>query len=143
MYHYARMIELLYSAEKLVQVVADDEIGSDHVRTMPSGSPRSATAHVEAPRGTLIHDYEVDANGIVTKANLLVATQQNLSSINRTIGLSAEQYLDKPDDLLLNAIEFGVRCYDPCLSCATHRLGEMRLDVTIRQGGRVVRTARR
>jgi F420-non-reducing hydrogenase large subunit len=143
MYHYARLIEMLNAAETLALIAKDDEILSENVRTLPSGTPKSATAHVEAPRGVLIHDYEVDSNGIVEKANLIVATQQNVSSINRTVGLSAQKYLDKPDDVLLNAIEFGVRCYDPCLSCATHRVGEMRLDVVVRQDGKIIRRATR
>jgi len=143
MYHYARLVELLHALEKLCQLVDDDEMYSDQVRAKV-GSPRSATAHVEAPRGVLIHDYEVDGDGIVTGANLMVATQQNIAAINQTVGMSAAQYLDRPDDFLLNAIEVGIRCYDPCLSCATHRVGEMKLEVLIRDAdGRVVRQARR
>lgn len=143
MYHYARLVELLHAAEKLAEIAGDDEIASERVQAGPKGSPRNATAHVEAPRGVLIHDYEVDGEGLVTRANLLVATQQNIRSVNDTIGQSAGRYLDAPDDVLLNGIEFGIRCYDPCLSCATHRLGEMKLDVVVRRGGRVVRRARR
>ena len=143
LYHYARLVEMLFAAEKLSTIFNDAEILSDDIRNEPQGTPRNATAHVEAPRGVLIHDYEVDKNGIVTKANLIVATQQNLASINETIGMSASQYLEQPDELLLNGIEFGIRCYDPCLSCATHRLGDMKLDVTIRQSGEVVRQVRR
>ena len=139
MYHYARLIELVYSIEKLAEIAKDEEIRSDNVLAKLQGSPRDATAHIEAPRGVLIHDYGVDSNGIVTKANLIVATQQNISSINETIALSASNYLDKPDELLLNGIEFGIRCYDPCLSCATHRLGDMKMEVVIRQDGEVVR----
>ena len=104
---------------------------------------KSACAHVEAPRGVLIHDYKVDSAGIVTDANLIIATQQNIPAINGTIARSAEKYLDQPDPLLLNAIEFGIRCYDPCLSCATHRVGEMKLEVQIRREGRIIRKARR
>ena len=143
LYHHARLVELLYAAERLAEIVADDEIRSDNVRVTTLGSPRSATAHVEAPRGTLIHDYEVDANGIVTRCNLIVATQQNLAAINETIGLSVERLIDQSDAMLLNGIEFGVRCYDPCLSCATHRVGEMKLEVVVRKDGREVRRARR
>jgi len=143
MYHYARLVELLHAAEALVEIARDDEIRCDVVRTPPQGTPRNATAHVEAPRGVLIHDYEVDANGIVTKANLIVATQQNTSAIDETIKMSAARYLDQPDEVLLNGIEFGIRCYDPCLSCATHRLGDMKLDVTVRQRGEVIRRVRR
>jgi F420-non-reducing hydrogenase large subunit len=143
MYHYARLIELVYAIEKLTEIVKDDEIRSDVVRAKPQAPPRSATAHVEAPRGVLIHDYGVDEDGIVTSANLVVATQQNISSINDTIGLSAANYLDQGDELLLNGIEFGIRCYDPCLSCATHRLGDMKIEVVVRHRGEVVRRARR
>jgi coenzyme F420-reducing hydrogenase alpha subunit len=142
LYHYARLIELLHAAEKLQAVLKDDEILSENVRA-PSGSPRNATSHVEAPRGVLIHDYKVDENAIVTDVNLIVATQQNIPSINATVGMSAQMYLDQPDAFLLNAIEFSIRCYDPCLSCATHRLGEMKMDVCIRRDGNPVRTLRR
>jgi F420-non-reducing hydrogenase large subunit len=141
-YHPARMIELLHALEKLQMLVADPEILSEKVNSK-LGSPRNATAHVEAPRGVLIHDYQVDGNGIVTRANLLVATQQNLAAIDATIRMSAERYIDQPDSLLLNAVEFGIRCYDPCLSCATHRMGEMKLEVVIRRQGTIIRRARR
>jgi F420-non-reducing hydrogenase large subunit len=143
LYNYARLVELLYATERLAEIVADDEVRSDNVRSTALGTPRSATAHVEAPRGTLIHDYEVDSNGIVTRCNLLVATQQNLPAINESIGLSVEKFIDQPDEVLLNGIEFSVRCYDPCLSCATHRVGEMKLEVIIRKDGHEVRRARR
>ncbi len=142
MYHWARLIELLHALEKLAEWVEDDELCSDDVRA-PCGSPHSATAHVEAPRGALIHDYEVDGDGIVTHCNLLVATQQNVPAINATVGLSAQQYIDQPDDVLLNAIEFGIRCYDPCLSCATHRVGEMKLELIVRRNDDIIRQVRR
>lgn len=141
-YHWARMIELLHAVEKLALLAADEELRSDDVRS-PLGTPRNATAHVEAPRGLLFHDYQVDSDGIVTRANLLVATQQNLSAINETIRLSAQHYLDRSDNELLNAIEFGIRCYDPCLSCATHRVGEMQLEVLVRHQGELIRHARK
>ncbi|MFP4515437.1 MAG: Ni/Fe hydrogenase subunit alpha [Desulfovibrionales bacterium] len=141
-YHSARMIELLHALEKLQKLVSSDALKSDTVKSQ-LGSPRNATAHVEAPRGILIHDYQVDGDGIVTRANLLVATQQNLEAIDSTIKMSAERYIDQPDNLLLNAVEFGIRCYDPCLSCATHRMGEMKLEVVIRRNGKFIRRARR
>lgn len=142
MYHYARLIELLHALEVLAALANDPELYSTNVRAQP-GSPRSATAHVEAPRGTLIHDYKVDGNGILTGVNLIVATQQNIPAINATVGMSAQRYLDQPDDKFLNAVEFGIRCYDPCLSCATHRVGEMKLDVVVRRNGGIYREARR
>lgn len=143
MYHMARLIELLYAAERLAELVRDPELVSTDVCAVPTATPRSACAHLEAPRGVLIHDFQVDSSGIVTAANLLVATQQNLPAINATIGLAAQRYMDQPDEVLLNEIEFSIRCYDPCLSCATHRLGAMKLEVEIRQGGVPVRTLRR
>ncbi len=141
MYHYARLVEMLHAAEKLAELTADPEIRSDQVRTVPSAAPRRASAHVEAPRGTLIHDYDVDSRGIVTRANLIVATQHNIQAVNQTIALSAARYLDQNDEALLNGVEFGIRCYDPCLSCATHRLGDMKLDVVVRREGVEVRRA--
>ncbi len=143
LFHMARLIELLYAAERLSELVQEPEVTSQDVRVMPTANPKSACAHVEAPRGVLVHDYQVDNNGIVTGANLLVATQQNLPSINETIGLAAKRYLDSPDEVLLNEIEFSIRCYDPCLSCATHRYGDMKLEVNIRRGGIPMRTLKR
>ncbi len=142
-YHFARGIELLYAAEKLVELFGNEETYSTEVRDEPRHGPRDATGVLEAPRGVLIHDYKVDENGLLTDVNLMVATQQNIPAINATVGMSAERFLDQPDALLLNGIEFGVRCYDPCLSCATHRIGEMKLDVIVRRGEEVVRRARR
>lgn len=143
LYHYARLIELLYAAEKLVELLGEDEICSENVRATPEQVPHHGIGAVEAPRGLLIHDYTVDDRGILTDVNLIVATQQNLPAINATVRMSVKEYLNEPEDLLLNGIEFGIRCYDPCLSCATHRVGEMKLEVVIRHHGEIVRTARR
>jgi F420-non-reducing hydrogenase large subunit len=143
MNHYARLIELLYCAEKAVQLVNDDEIGSPNVRTPIAAKARSAIAHVEAPRGVLIHDYTVDENGIMRGANLIVATQHNISSINASIKAAADLFMKKPEEEFLNGIEFAIRCYDPCLSCSTHQIGRMPLDVVITRNGRTVRQARR
>lgn len=85
----------------------------------------------------------MNEEGIVEDLNLIVATQQNIPGINATVDLSVRNYLEKPDEVLLNSIEFGIRCYDPCLSCATHRLGEMKLEVVVRHGEEIVRTAKR
>lgn len=141
--HYARLVELLHCAEKAVLLLDDDEIASPHVRTKPSGTPRNAIAHVEAPRGVLIHDYGVDANGVVQTANFIVATQHNISSINSSIRQAAELFHDQPDEVLLNGVEFAIRCYDPCLSCSTHAVGAMPIEVAITRQGRLVRTASR
>ncbi len=141
--HFARLIELLYVAEKAVALVADDEIASSNVRTQPTATPRSAIGHIEAPRGVLIHDYTVDGNGIVQKANFIVATQHNISSINASVKAAAAQFWGKPDDELLNGIEFAIRCYDPCLSCSTHQVGKMPMEVTVSRGGQVERKVSR
>lgn len=89
---------------------------------------------VEAPRGTLLHHYRADREGAVTFANLVVATTQNNQILNRTVRAVAEQYLDGCADItegMMNAIEVGLRAYDPCLSCATHALGQMPLAVSV------------
>ena len=101
--------------------------------------------HVEAPRGTLIHDYEIDERGIVRAANLIIATQQNYAIINRSIEQAARSHvIGRPDDrALLNAVEFSIRCYDPCLSCATHALGRMPLEIVVSRGGESVKVLRR
>lgn len=141
---YARVVEILYAAERALQIIHDPLIfGETRVPVVFRGG--RGVAHVEAPRGTLIHDYDIDENGIVRSANLIVATQQNYVSINRTIEKAAISHvLGKSDDtMLLNAIEFGIRCYDPCLSCATHALGAMPLEIVVTRGGETLRTVRR
>jgi F420-non-reducing hydrogenase large subunit len=100
-------------------------------------------AHVEAPRGVLIHDYHVDANALIESANFVVATQHNIACINTTIKQAATRLLDKSDAELLDGVEFAIRCYDPCLSCSTHRVGQMPMQVELWQGGRTIRSARR
>ena len=141
---YAKLIELIWSVEYAAEIIRDARIfGETRVPVRFRGG--RGVGHVEAPRGTLIHDYEIDENGIVRAANLIVATQQNYALINRTVMQAATSHvIGKTDDAaLLNAIEFGIRCYDPCLSCATHALGAMPLEITVTRGGAAVRTIRR
>ncbi len=141
--HWARLVELLHCAEKAVALLADPALLSPEVRTAPGALARHAVAHVEAPRGVLLHDYTVDANACIVTANFLVATQHNIASINTSIKDAATSLADKPDAELLDGVEFAIRCYDPCLSCSTHRVGQMPLEVNLWQAGRVLRTARR
>lgn len=124
LYHWARLIELLYNAEKVVELLDDPEITSTDIRK--SVTPRAArgVGCVEAPRGTLFHDYETDANGIVTNVNLIVATQQNSAPINMSAKKTAMTFIKdgRYDEGALNRVEMAIRAYDPCLSCATHNL---------------------
>lgn len=141
---YARVIELIYACERARELISSPAIlGESRVPATFKGS--RGVGHCEAPRGTLIHDYDIDDKGIVRSANLIVATQQNFSAINTTIAQSAQALGggQMKDDVMLNAVEFGIRCYDPCLSCATHALGRMPLVIEMKKGGEVFRTIRR
>lgn len=141
---YARLIELLYAVERAQEILRDPAIHGE--TRVPARYPGGrGIGHVEAPRGTLFHDYEIDEHGIIRAANLIVATQQNHTSINRMIAHAAASHVvGKSDDaMLLNAVEFGVRCFDPCLACATHAVGDMPLEITITRGEEVVRRIRR
>jgi NAD-reducing hydrogenase large subunit len=133
-YHWARMIELLHSAEVIARLLDDPDLqGTDLVA--PAGERRAEfVAMLEAPRGTLTHHYRVDENDQVTMANLIVSTTCNNEAMNRAVRRIAEQKLSGLPVItegLLNNIEVGIRAYDPCLSCATHALGQMPLEVTL------------
>jgi F420-non-reducing hydrogenase large subunit len=124
LYHWARLIELLFNAEYVLQLLNDPEITSRDIRA--SVTPRAArgVGVVEAPRGTLIHDYTTDEDGILTHVNLLVATCQNNSAINLSVKQAAQTLIKDGnyDQGTLNTVEMAIRAYDPCLSCATHRM---------------------
>jgi F420-non-reducing hydrogenase large subunit len=141
---YAKLIELIWAVEYAGTVLDNPLIHGETRVPVKFGGGRGV-GHVEAPRGTLIHDYEIDGNGIIRAANLIVATQQNYTLINRTVRQAAESHvIGRTDDAaLLNAIEFGIRCYDPCLSCATHAVGQMPLAVVITRGRSVLKSLRR
>jgi F420-non-reducing hydrogenase large subunit len=141
--HWARLIELLHCVEKAQAMLNDPEILSQDVRTAPGKLVKHVVSHVEAPRGVLIHDYKVDDNAIVESANFLVATQHNISSINTSIKQAATRLLGKSDQELLDGVEFAIRCYDPCLSCSTHRVGQMPMQVDVCQDGQAIRSVRR
>jgi F420-non-reducing hydrogenase large subunit len=140
--HYARVIELLHAAEKAVQYINDDRITGE-TRVPVSKKAGRGVGFVEAPRGVLIHDYTGDENGRLTKCNLIVATQENYAAINETIKQAAVSFIEKSDKQVLNGVEVSIRCYDPCLSCATHAVGKMPLEVNFIQGGKIIRTVRR
>jgi NAD-reducing hydrogenase large subunit len=131
-YHWARMIELLYCAEGIKKLLDDPDILGDEL--LLKGEMRNKGIGVlEAPRGTLIHHYEVDADGLVTRANLIVSTTNNNRAMNESIRRVALDELDGRElsEPLLNQIEVAIRAYDPCLSCATHALGKMPLEVQL------------
>lgn len=133
-YHYARLIEILHSLERIEEILADEILIDHHIRSRAGVNQNVGIGVSEAPRGTLFHHYEVDDNGILEKVNLIIATGQNNLAMNRTVKQLAERFLagDKLDQGLLNRVEHGIRAYDPCLSCSTHEAGRMPLQVQLR-----------
>ena len=132
--HWARCIELLYAAERLLELATDPEITDPVVRVIPTEKPTEGVGIVEAPRGTLTHHYITDEKGIVQKVNLIVGTTNNYAPIAISIRDAAKGLIKggKVNDGLLNMVEMAFRSYDPCLGCATHTLpGRMPLEVVI------------
>jgi len=132
-YHWARMIELLHCVEVIDDLLQDDDILSGERMVSAGVRQRRGVGVIEAPRGTLFHDYEVGDDDLVTRCNLIVSTTHNNQAMNEAVRLVATQYLDGREltEGLLNHIEVAIRAYDPCLSCATHALGQMPLDVVL------------
>jgi NAD-reducing hydrogenase large subunit len=131
-YHWARMVEVLHCMEVIKELLDDPDILAGELMT--SGPRRrEGIGVIEAPRGTLIHHYEVGDNDLVTMCNLIVATTHNNQAMNEAVRSVARQYLNGREitEGLLNHIEVAIRAYDPCLSCATHALGQMTLDVVL------------
>jgi len=145
LYHYARLIEILASIEYVERYMDDDELLSDYLRADAGINSLRGVGASEAPRGTLFHDYTVDRNGLLTKVNLIVATGQNNLAMNQTVAQIARHYIKGGSEIpepLLNRVEHGIRCYDPCLSCSTHAVGQMPLHVRlIGPGGKVLNEA--
>lgn len=145
-YHWARLIELLYAAERAAELIEDPEITSRNIRNKP-GEPGEGVGVVEAARGTLIHHYVLDKNALVKDVNLIVATVNNVPSINISIRNAAKGLIHggKVDQGLLNMVEMAFRAYDPCLACATHfAVGQMPLLIEIYDSrGKLIREVRR
>ena len=145
--HWARVIEMLQAAERMRELADDPALTGAEIRSIPTATPKAGVGVVEAPRGTLIHHYETDEQGLIRKANLIVATQGNSARMAMGVEKSAKELIHggKVDDGLLNRIEMAFRAYDPCHGCATHSLpGEMPLTVSIRDAaGQVIRDLRR
>ena len=133
--HWARLVELLQAAERVSQLAEAEELTAPQLRNMDLQTPKQGVGIVEAPRGTLIHHYETDERGVITAANLLVATLFNSAPICMSIEKAARKLIrgGEVNDGLLNQVEMAFRAYDPCLSCATHTLpGKMPLQVELR-----------
>jgi len=145
--HWARVVEMIQAAERMVELLDDPEIVSGEFRNIPIKTPRIGVGVVEAPRGTLIHQYETDEKGLIRKVNLVVATTNNSARIAMSVDKAAKGLIKDGtvNDGLLNMVEMAFRAYDPCFGCATHTLpGEMPLVVTLRAlDGGILREIRR
>jgi NAD-reducing hydrogenase large subunit len=131
-YHWARMIEMLHAAETIKDLLHDDDLSGTELTT--GGTRRhEGVGVIEAPRGTLIHHYRVDDDDLVTMCNLIVSTTHNNQPMNEAIRRVALRYLNgrQLSEDLLNHIEVAIRAFDPCLSCATHALGKMPLEIEL------------
>lgn len=133
--HWARLIELLYAAERMLELAGDPEITDPNVRAPITAIPTMGVGSVEAPRGTLTHQYWTDEQGILTRVNMIVGTTNNYAAMAMSIKKAAQALITKGTIItegLLNRVEMAFRPYDPCMSCATHALpGQMALDVAI------------
>jgi NAD-reducing hydrogenase large subunit len=132
-YHYARLIEMLYATERLEQLLASPAVLGRNVRAQASPNASEGIGVAEAPRGTLLHHYRIDENGLITSANLIIATGHNHLAMNRAVLQVARHFIegDTIPEGMLNRVEAVIRAYDPCLSCSTHAAGSMPLVVRL------------
>jgi NAD-reducing hydrogenase large subunit len=133
-YHLARVIEMIHSVERIDEILSDPELLSEDVRARAQPNRLEAVGSCEAPRGTLFHHYTIDRSGIMQKANLLIATAQNNQAMNMAVEQAARRFV-QPRQLnegMLNRVEAAIRCFDPCLSCSTHAIGQMPLVIELR-----------
>ena len=133
-YHYARLIEIIYSIEKIEMLLKDKETMNEYVQAHANINKLHGVGCSEAPRGTLFHDYEVTNNGIITNVNLIIATGNNNLAMNKAVKQVAQSFIDSKNitDGALNRVEAVIRCFDPCLSCSTHALGIISSRIEIR-----------
>jgi NAD-reducing hydrogenase large subunit len=132
-YHYARLIEDLYAAERVLELCEDADILSEDILNTQTNITGEGVGVIEAPRGTLWHHYWTNDDGVITKANLIVATGNNNWAMSNAVDMVAKTYVDgnKLTEGMLNRVEAAIRCYDPCLSCSTHALGQMPLSIEL------------
>ncbi len=146
-FHYARLVEVLYALERIEQLLTDPKILSKQVRAFAGPNNFEGVGVAEAPRGTLIHHYRVDEQGLVVSGNLIIATGHNNLSMNRAILQTAKRFVDGTNlkEGMLNRVEAVIRAFDPCLSCSTHAVGQMPLEVELLspEGEVVARASRR
>ena len=144
LYNWARLIELVYNAEHTLELLNDPDITSKETRVPVTPRAGRGIGCVEAPRGTLIHDYETDDQGLITNVNLIVGTTHNNAPINMSVKQTAKALIKDGnyDETILNMVEMAIRAYDPCLSCATHALdGTLSVKIEIRgSSGEVIKT---
>jgi NAD-reducing hydrogenase large subunit len=133
LYHYARLIEILASLERIGETIDDADLLSDRLRAKAGINKLEGVGVSEAPRGTLFHHYQVDEEGLIRKVNMIIATGQNNLAMNRTVAQIARHYVhgDQIPEAMLNRVEAGIRAFDPCLSCSTHADGRMALQVSL------------
>ena len=145
-YHYARLIELLFAVERIELLLNDPEILSKHVRAFAGPNNYEGVGGAEAPRGTLLHHYKIDEDGLIISANLVIATGHNNLAINKGVLQVAKHFVkgSKIQEGMLNRVEAVVRAFDPCLSCSTHAAGQMALHIElVEEDGTVVDVMRR
>ncbi len=132
-YHYARLVEIIGSLERIERLVNDPDILSNNTRAKAGINNLEGIGVSEAPRGTLFHHYNVDENGLIKKVNLIIATGNNNLAMNQTVAQIAKHYVNgnAMTEGMLNRVEAGIRCYDPCLSCSTHAAGQMPLHIQL------------
>jgi NAD-reducing hydrogenase large subunit len=145
-YHYARLVEIIYALESMERLLRDPDILDTKVRARARGNRYSGIGVAEAPRGTLIHHYRIDDDGLMTWMNLIIATGHNNLAMNLGIRQVADEYVDGASlrEGMLNRVEAVIRCFDPCLSCASHAFGKMPMRIELRDaGGAIVDTLQR
>jgi NAD-reducing hydrogenase large subunit len=132
-YHYARLIEMLHGLERIEELLRDPDILSLDVRVRANPVNPEGIGIIEAPRGTLIHHYKIDEDGLITDMNLIVSTGHNVLAMNRGIKQAAQHFVraDKLEEGMLNRVEAVIRAFDPCLSCASHAVGQMPLHIQL------------
>jgi NAD-reducing hydrogenase large subunit len=132
-YHWARLIEILHAAEVIRDLLNDPDLQNEDL-TVQGKKQLEGVGVIEAPRGTLFHHYKIDDQDLITMANLIVSTTNNNEPMNQAVNKTAHTFMDGNQNIsepMMNAVEVAIRAYDPCLSCATHALGQMPLEVNL------------